>query len=92
MDKLQIVDSTTITLFSNFIFKGVGRHPKSGKKKGGKVKAAGFEVGPEMMAMMGGFTALRLFTLMGGMMDVKFTKDQLLDINAKLNKIKKPKK
>ena len=35
MDKLQIVDSTTITLFSNFIFKGVGRHPKSGKKKGG---------------------------------------------------------
>ena len=35
MDKLQIIDSTTITLFSNLIFKGVGRHPKSGKKKGG---------------------------------------------------------
>ena len=30
MDKLQIIDSTTITLFSNLIFKGVGRHPKSG--------------------------------------------------------------
>jgi hypothetical protein len=29
---------------------------------------------------------------MGGMMDVKFTKEQLLDINAKLNKIKAPKK
>jgi len=28
---------------------------------------------------------------MGGMMDVKFTKEQLLDINAKLNKIKKKK-
>ena len=28
------MDSTTITLFDN-IFKGVGRHPKSGKKKGG---------------------------------------------------------
>ena len=63
-----------------------------GKKKGGKVKAAGFEVGPEMMAMMGGFTALRLFTLMGGMMDVKFTKEELLALNKKLNKIKAPKK
>ena len=35
MDKLQIIDSTTISLFSNLIFKGVGRHPKTGKKKGG---------------------------------------------------------
>ena len=35
MERLQIIDSTTITLFSNLIFKGVGRHPKTGKKKGG---------------------------------------------------------
>ena len=35
MDRLQIIDSTTITLFSNLLFKGVGRHPKTGKKKGG---------------------------------------------------------
>lgn len=35
MKRLQIIDSTTITLFSNLLFKGVGRHPKSGKKKGG---------------------------------------------------------
>ena len=35
MQRLQIIDSTTITLFSNLIFKGVGRHPKTGKKKGG---------------------------------------------------------
>ena len=35
MDKLKIIDSTTISLFSNLIFKGVGRHPKTGKKKGG---------------------------------------------------------
>lgn len=33
--RLRIIDSTTITLFSNVIFKGVGRHPKTGKKKGG---------------------------------------------------------
>lgn len=35
MKRLQIIDSTTISLFSNLIFKGVGRHPKTGKKKGG---------------------------------------------------------
>ncbi len=35
LNRLQIIDSTTITLFSNLIFKGVGRHPKLGKKKGG---------------------------------------------------------
>ena len=34
-NRLQIIDSTTISLFSNLIFKGVGRHPKTGKKKGG---------------------------------------------------------
>ena len=35
LHRLQIIDSTTITLFSNLIFKGVGRHLKAGKKKGG---------------------------------------------------------
>ncbi|MBR6736135.1 MAG: DUF4982 domain-containing protein, partial [Oscillospiraceae bacterium] len=62
-----------------------------GGSKDGKVKAAGFEVNADMMSMMNGFTVLRLFTLMGGMMDAKFTKEDLLGINAKLNKIKKPK-
>lgn len=31
----RIIDSTTISLFSSLIFKGVGRHPKTGRKKGG---------------------------------------------------------
>lgn len=35
MKRLQIIDSTTISLFSNLLFKGGGRHPKTGKKKGG---------------------------------------------------------
>lgn len=35
INRLQIIDSTTISLFSNLIFTGVGRHPKTGKKKGG---------------------------------------------------------
>jgi beta-galactosidase len=78
-------------LFMKLVGKMMGGGKKGGKK-GKKVEAMGFEVGPEMMAMMGGFTALRLFTLMGGMMDVKFTKEELLALNKKLNKIKQPKK
>lgn len=35
MKRLQIIDSTTISLFSNLLFKGVGRNPKTDKKKGG---------------------------------------------------------
>ena len=35
MNRLMIIDSTTVSLFSNAIFRGVGRHPKTGKKKGG---------------------------------------------------------
>ena len=33
--KLKIMDSTTISLFSNIVFKGAGRNPIRGKKKGG---------------------------------------------------------
>jgi len=50
--------------------------------------AMGFEMTPQMMEMMNGFTVLRLTGLMGAM-DVKFTKEQLLEMNEKLNKIKK---
>ena len=58
-------------------------------KKGDKV-AGGFEMNDTMMDMMGGFTVLRLSGMIG-MMGVNLTKEQLLDLNAKLNKIKKPK-
>ena len=90
-DKMSDVIST---IQGKMIFMGLVGKLMGGKGKGkdGKVEAMGFEVGPEMMSMMGGFTVLRLFTLMGGMMDVKFTKEELLELNAKLNKIKRPKK
>ena len=48
----------------------------------------GFELNEGMMEMMGGFTVLRL-TSMLGMMNINMTKEQLLDLNAQLNKIKK---
>ena len=35
MEKLQIIVFISITLCSNIIFKGAGRNPKTGKKKGG---------------------------------------------------------
>lgn len=58
------------------------------KSMGGGKKAAGFEMNEGMMQMMGGFTVLRLTNLMGTA-GVKLTKEELLDINAQLNKIKK---
>ena len=88
-DKMGDVIST---LQGKMLFMGMFAKMMGGKGKDGKMKAAGFEVNAEMMSMMNGFTVLRLFTLMGGMMDMKFTKEQLLDINKKLNKIKAPKK
>ena len=59
-------------------------------KQGDKV-AGGFEMNDAMMQMMGGFTFIRLAGMIGTM-GINLTKEQLLDINAKLNKIKKPAK
>ena len=66
-----------------------GDKPKQKKDK--KTKAAGFEISPEMMQMMGGFTVLRLTSMMG-MLNISFTKEELLKMNKQLNKIRKPKK
>ena len=65
---------------------------KKGKKSG--EKSGGFDVdlksGSGLMEMMGSFTVLRLTSMMG-MMNISFTKEELLKFNKKLNKIKKPK-
>ena len=63
-----------------------------GGKKGEPKKAMGFDITPDMMAMMGGFTVLRLLTMAGGMMNAEFTKEDLLKLNDKLLAIKAPKK
>ncbi len=52
-------------------------------------KAMGFEMTDSMMQMMNGFTVLRLTSLMGAM-NMKFTKEQLLEMNERLNRIRKP--
>ena len=49
---------------------------------------AGFEMNEGIMKMMGSFTVLRLTTLMGAA-NVSITKEQLLALNAQLNRIPK---
>ncbi len=91
-DKLSDIMATVRgkMLFASLMAKMLG-----GKKKGDSkeepTKVMGFDITPEMMGMMGGFTVLRMVNLAGSMMEGKITKEQLLDLNAKLNKIKKPK-
>ncbi len=49
----------------------------------------GFEMNEGIMQMMNGFTVLRLTTLLATA-GIKFTKEQLLEMNAQLNQIRKP--
>ena len=59
-------------------------------EKKAKKKTKNPEMNSGVMNMIGGFTVLR-FTGMLGMRNVTFTKEELLKMNAQLNKIKKPK-
>ncbi len=63
----------------------------AGKEKGKKAEVMGFEFNDDMMQMMGGFTVLRMASMVG-MMNLSFTKEELLEMNAQLNRIRKPKK
>ena len=81
-----------------FVRFGLGLKKKmdAGKKAAdGKKKSGGFEVdiksGGGIMQMMSGFTVLRL-TSMVGMMNVSFTKEELLKMNRQLNRIRRSKK
>lgn len=56
---------------------------------GAEQAMAGEGMSESLMQMMGGFTVLRLIGLMGAA-NVKLTKEQLLEMNAMLNQIKKP--
>ena len=68
---------------------------KKPAKDGEKKKGGGFSFNVKDISgftqMLGGFTVLRM-TSMLGMVNVSFTKEELLKQNALLNKIRKPKK
>ena len=62
-----------------------------GKKKEGMKVDFNLGAMDGMVKMMSGFTVLRMTSLMG-MANIEYTKEELLAMNAQLNKIKKPKK
>ena len=64
----------------------ISKSNKENDKKDSEVGFAGFKFNSTMIEMAKGFTVKRVFMMMGG----KFTKEQILEINAVLNKIKKP--
>ena len=69
------------------LFMTINKKMKQGKD--GK-KSQNPEMNSGLMKMLGGFTVLR-FTSMLALRNVTFTKEELLKMNATLNKIKKPK-
>ena len=77
-----------------FVRLGLKLKKKMSASKKGEKKSGGFDVdlkgGGGIMQMLGGFTVLRLSSMMG-MMNISFTKEELLKLNRQLNKIKKPK-
>ncbi|MBP3305908.1 MAG: DUF4982 domain-containing protein, partial [Oscillospiraceae bacterium] len=62
--------------------------PKTKDGEKGKIMG-GFEMSEGMMSMLAGFTVLRLSGMLGTM-NINLTKEDLLNLNAQLNKIKKP--
>ena len=67
-----------------------GKMPKK-KKDGEKKKSSGeFPINADMIKMIGGFTLLRMASMIG-MMNITFTKEELLKMNAQLNRIRKHK-
>ena len=62
--------------------------PKEKKKKGAPLSVAGFTINRTLIEMAKGFTVKRALSMAGNM----FTKEQILEINSMLNKIKKPNK
>ena len=96
-DKLgDIMKSKRGKLWFYMLMFGIIRKMKAGKKKkkSGE-KGEGFSIdfksaGSGLMEMMGSFTVLRLTSMMG-MANISFTKEELLKMNKKLNRIKKPK-
>ncbi|MGN1329004.1 MAG: glycoside hydrolase family 2 protein [Eubacterium sp.] len=68
-----------------------GEDKKKEKGKKGEKEVMGFtisSINKSMIELVKGFTVKRVFMMLGG----KFTKEQILEVNAMLNKIKKPNK
>lgn len=82
----KIVLGTFVLKLMKQMKKDSGKDGKKSEKKGGSFKLNG-----DMMQMVGGFTILRASGMVG-MVGINLTREDLLTLNAKLNKIKAPKK
>ena len=72
------------------LFMGVMKKAMKGKKGMVDAETMGGMMGnKEMLNFLGGFTVKRLMSMMGTMGAEPLTKEQMLEFNAKLNKIKK---
>ncbi len=90
-DKISDIMATTMgkLWFAKFGLK-MKKAMSGGKKDGEKAKPAGFDIDiKDVMGMIGGFSVLRMSS-MSGMMGLSFTKEELLEYNRQLNRIKKP--
>ena len=75
-------------VLGGFVLKLAKQMKKGGKSGEGETKAAGFKLSPEMLDMVASFTILRLSGMVG-MANITLTAEDLLKLNAQLNKIKK---
>ncbi len=86
--KGKIVMVKFLLMLKNSMGGGKG---KDGEEKKGNM-LSGFKVTPAMLknvyGMAKGFTVKRVFSMLGG----SFTKEEILELNAALNKVKQPKK
>ena len=78
------------TLGGKLVFLGLYMKIKK-KMKGGGSMMGGFQMNDSMMQMLYGFTVLRLTGLMS-MANIHFTKEELLSLNKRLNRVRKPRK
>ena len=87
-DKIgDIMKSMKGKLFLAGLMKDMMKQMKNGSDDDNNL--ASMASGEGAKQMMAGFSILRLVSLAGGMMNLEITKEQLLEMNAKLNKIKK---
>ncbi len=66
-------------------FKDSSNSQKKDKNKSSGISVAGFKINRTMLDIAKGFALKRAFSMLG----VKFTKEQILNLNSRLNKIKK---
>ncbi len=78
------------SLMFKMLFKAKRSSQKKSEKKGGGM---GIKINsPEIKKLVGGMTMKRIFSMIGTAgLNVTFTKEEILDINRRLNKIKKKK-